>query len=147
MKDGKKVVLNEGQKYILTTKDVIGDEGIGHINYAGLNQDVEIGNKILIDDGLIEMEVIAVDETQIECIVINGGELGERKGVNVPNVKINLPALTQKDKEDIIFGIEQGFDFIAASFVRSASAINEIKEILNKYNCSNHRSFTKSYSC
>ena len=134
LKEGKKVTLKEGQKYTLTTKELVGDENIGHINYTGLNEDVISGNRILIDDGLIEMEVVSVNDTDIECIVINGGELGERKGVNVPNVKIKLPALTEKDKEDILFGIEQEFDFIAASFVRSADAIMEIKEILKKYN-------------
>lgn len=133
LKEGKKVTLKEGQKYTLTTKEVVGDENICHINYAGLNEDVTAGKRILIDDGLIEMEVVSVDETDIICTVINGGELGERKGVNVPNVKIKLPALTEKDKEDILFGIEQGFDFIAASFVRSADAVAEIKEILKKY--------------
>lgn len=122
LKDGQKVSLKEGQLYTLTIKEIIGDEVIGHINYGGLNKDVSAGNEILIDDGLIELEVQSVDETDIVCKVINGGELGERKGVNVPNVKINLPALTDKDKKDIAFGIEQGFDFIAASFVRSADA-------------------------
>lgn len=131
LKDEKKVTLVEGQTYTLTTREIIGDENIGHINYSGLNEDVAAGNKILIDDGLIELEVQEVKGTDIVCTVINGGELGMRKGVNVPNVKIKLPALTEKDKADIEFGIEQGFDFIAASFVRTAGAIREIKEILD----------------
>ncbi len=122
LKDGKKVTLTEGQEFTLTTRQVEGDESICHINYRGLN---------LIDDGLIELEVEAVDGTEIRCRVVNGGELGERKGVNVPNVKVKLPALTEKDKEDIWFGIEEGFDFIAASFVRSADAIIEIKQMLD----------------
>ncbi len=130
LKDGKKVTLKEGNTYILTTEDIIGDETRGHITYEGLAQDVTGGNRILIDDGLIEMEVLEVKNNEILCRIINGGELGERKGVNVPNVKVKLPALTEKDKMDIQFGIEQGFDFIAASFVRTASAINEIKDIL-----------------
>ncbi len=133
LKDGKKVTLTEGQTYTLTIREIVGDETIGHINYDGLNQDVTAGNKILIDDGLIELEVVEVKDTDIICTVLNGGELGERKGVNVPNVKINLPALTEKDKDDILFGIGQGFDFIAASFVRSADAIREIKAILEEY--------------
>ena len=123
--------MTEGQEFTLTTRQVEGDESICHINYRGLNQDVVGGNKILIDDGLIELEVEAVDGTEIRCRVVNGGELGERKGVNVPNVKVKLPALTEKDKEDIWFGIEEGFDFIAASFVRSADAIIEIKQMLD----------------
>ena len=130
LKDEKKVTLVEGQEYTLTTRKVVGDENIGHINYAGLPEDVAAGNKILIDDGLIELLVTSVEGTEIHCTVVNGGELGQRKGVNVPKVKVKLPALTEKDKEDIWFGIEQGFDFIAASFVRNADAIVEIKQML-----------------
>ncbi len=131
LKDGKKVSLKEGQTFTLTTREIVGDETITHINYSGLNEDVAAGNKILIDDGLIELEVVKVDGTEIVCTVINGGELGEKKGVNVPNVRIKLPALTEKDKEDIRFGIKQGFDFIAASFVRTADCIREIKDMLD----------------
>ncbi|GLC82626.1 pyruvate kinase [Lacrimispora brassicae] len=130
LKDGKKVNLKEGDTYVLTTEETVGDETKGHINYDGLNDDVIPGNRILIDDGLIELEVLKVKGKEITCKIINGGELGERKGVNVPNVKVKLPALTDKDKMDIKFGIEQGFDFIAASFVRTADAIYEIKKIL-----------------
>ena len=118
LKDGKKVSLKEGQTFTLTTREIVGDETITHINYSGLNEDVAAGNKILIDDGLIELKVQEVVD-------------GEKKGVNVPNVKIKLPALTEKDKEDIRFGIKQGFDFIAASFVRTADCIREIKEMLD----------------
>ena len=123
LKDDKKVTLTEGQTFILTTEEVLSDENRAYINYSGLNEDVQPGNKILIDDGLIELEVKEVQGKDIVCHVINGGELGARKGVNVPNVKIKLPALTDKDKEDIVFGIQEGFDFIAASFVRTADAI------------------------
>ncbi len=136
LKDGKKVTLKEGQTYTLTTREVVGDDQVGYINYSGLNADVVPGNKILIDDGLIEMDVVEVKDTDIICKVINGGELGEKKGVNVPNVKIKLPALTDKDKEDILFGIKQGFDFIAASFVRTADCIREIKDILESHGSS-----------
>lgn len=132
LKDDKKVTLETGQIYTLTIRNIIGDENIGHINYDGLNEDVAPGNRILIDDGLIELKVEKVDDTDIVCRVINGGELGMRKGVNVPNVKIKLPALTEKDKADIQFGIEEGFDFIAASFVRTPDAVKEIKDILAK---------------
>ncbi|MBS6644118.1 MAG: pyruvate kinase [Clostridiaceae bacterium] len=132
LKDDKKVTLVEGQTYTLTTREIIGDDKTGHINYSGLNEDVSAGNKILIDDGLIELEVMEVTGTDIVCKVINGGELGMRKGVNVPNVKIKLPALTDKDKADIKFGIEEGFDFIAASFVRTADAVYEIKAMLEE---------------
>ena len=133
LKDGKKVTLKEGQTFTLTTRDVVGDENMAHINYDGLNEDVAPGNKILIDDGLIGLDVVEVNGPDIVCQVVNGGELGEKKGVNVPNVKIKLPALTDKDKEDILFGIRQGFDFIAASFVRTADCIREIKQILEEH--------------
>ena len=131
LKDDKKVTLKEGQKFTLTTRDIVGDDTIDMITYAGLPADVANGNTILIDDGLIELRVEeVVDGTDIVCTVINGGELGSKKGVNVPNVSIKLPGITDKDKDDIIFGIEQGFDFIAASFVRNAACIQEIKQLL-----------------
>lgn len=130
LKGGKKVTLKEGQEFILTTEEIVGDETMVQINYDGLNEDVKEGNRILIDDGLIELHVKYVNGPKIYCTVINGGELGERKGVNVPGVKIKLPALTDKDKEDIRFGMEMGFDYVAASFIRSADAICEIREML-----------------
>ncbi|RGY97591.1 pyruvate kinase [Clostridium sp. AM58-1XD] len=136
LKDDKKVTLKEGQTFTLTTREVLSDENIAYINYDRLHEDVAAGNKILIDDGLIEMEVVKVEGTEIVCRVENGGELGARKGVNVPNVKIKLPALTDKDIQDILFGIEVGFDFIAASFVRSADAIYEIRQILEEHGAS-----------
>lgn len=132
LKDGKKVTLKEGDIYTLTTDEIIGDESKGYINYAGLAEDVKPGDRILIDDGLIELHVQEVKGNDIVCRIENGGELGEKKGVNVPNVRIKLPALTDKDKEDIRFGVDAGFDFVAASFVRSADAIREIREILDE---------------
>lgn len=135
VKDDKKVTLVEGQKYTLTTRECMADDKINMITYDGLPQDVVEGNTILIDDGLIELKVNkVVDGTDIECTVVNGGELGSRKGVNVPNVSIRLPGITEKDKEDILFGIEQGFDFIAASFVRNAACIQEIKQLMWSHN-------------
>ncbi|MCD8224225.1 MAG: pyruvate kinase [Clostridiales bacterium] len=132
LKEGKKVTLQSGGTYTLTTRELVGDETTGHINYEGLPADVTAGDRILIDDGLIELEVRKVQNQDVVCHIVNGGELGERKGVNVPNVRVNLPALTDKDKEDIRFGIEEGFDFIAASFVRTGDAIREIREILSE---------------
>ena len=134
LKGGNKVVLEEGQKFILTTEEIEGTSEKVSITYDGLAEDVEIGKRILIDDGLIELEVKNIIGADIICTVINGGELGQRKGVNVPNVPVRLPALTQKDREDIIFGVEQGVDFIAASFVRSAEGILEIKALLKECN-------------
>ena len=132
LKDGKKVSLKEGQTFTLTTREIVGDETITHINYSGLNEDVAAGNKILIDDGLIELHVERVEGTEIYCRIMNGGELGERKGINVPYVKVKLPGITEQDKEDILFGITQEFDYIAASFVRDAKAIKEIRQLLDE---------------
>lgn len=132
LKDGKKVTLKEGDLYTLTTEEIVGDETRGYINYAGLAEDVKPGDRILIDDGLIELHVREVNGTDIVCRIENGDELGEKKGVNVPGVRVKLPALTDKDKEDIRFGVDAGFDFVAASFVRNADAIREIREILDE---------------
>ena len=133
LRGGNKVMLEAGQTFTLTTQDVEGDESRVSITYDGLAEDVEIGKRILIDDGLIELEVKKIVDTEIVCKVLNGGELGQRKGVNVPNVPVRLPALTEKDREDIVFGIQQGVDFIAASFVRSAEGILEIKALLKEH--------------
>ena len=132
LKDGKKVMLEAGEMFTLTTEEIEGDAKKVSITYDGLAEDVEPGKRILIDDGLIELEVKNINGNEITCKVLNGGELGERKGVNVPNVPVRLPALTKKDREDIIFGVEQGIDFIAASFVRSAEGILEIRALLKE---------------
>lgn len=130
LKDGKKVMLEAGSMITLTAEEIAGDAQKVSITYGGLAEDVDRGKKILIDDGLIELEVVKKDGADIVCKVLNGGELGERKGVNVPNVPVRLPAITEKDKEDIKFGVEQEVDFIAASFVRNAECILEIKAYL-----------------
>ena len=130
LKDGKKVSLELGKEFTLYTEEREGDETGCSITYQQLVYDVRKGDTILIDDGLIGLEVQRVSADKIECIIKNGGELGERKGVNVPNVKIHLPGVTQKDREDILFGIEQGVDYIAASFVRNSDCIMDIREIL-----------------
>ena len=132
LKDGQKVQLVEGETFVLTTEEIVGDNTRVSITYDGLVDDAEIGGRILIDDGLIELKVIEIKGKDIICEIINGGELGQRKGVNVPNVPIKLPAITDKDKEDIRFGAEQGVDFIAASFVRNAECIREIKALLRE---------------
>lgn len=130
LKDGKKVSLEQGKEFTLYTEEREGDETGCSITYQQLVYDVRKGDTILIDDGLIGLEVQRVSADKIQCIIKNGGELGERKGVNVPNVKIHLPGVTQKDREDILFGIEQGVDYIAASFVRNSDCIMDIREIL-----------------
>ena len=134
LENGQPVTLETGQTFTLTTKDVVGNKKTVYITYEGLAEDVSAGDRILIDDGLIELTVREVTGTDILCVVDNGGELGQRKGINVPGVKVRLPDITDQDKEDIVFGIKQGFDFIAASFVRSAECIRQIREILNFFN-------------
>ena len=132
LKGGKRIMLKAGEQFTLTTEEIEGDESKVSITYEGLVQDVDAGRVILIDDGLIELKVVGKSEKEIFCEVINGGELGERKGVNVPNVAVRLPAITEKDKDDIHFGVEQGIDFIAASFVRNAECVLEIKAYLKE---------------
>lgn len=129
-----KVELKNGQTFTLTTEDIVGDESRVAITYKDLPDDVKPGDTILIDDGLIGLKVKEIQDRDIVCQVVNGGELGQRKGINVPNVSVNLPGITAKDKKDIIFGIEQGIDFIAASFVRNADAVREIRTILKEHN-------------
>ena len=132
LKDGKKVALKEGDTFVLTAEELTGDAGKVSITYEGLVDDVQVGSTILIDDGLIGLKVKAKNGREIVCTVVNGGELGERKGVNVPNVPVRLPAITEKDREDIRFGAEQQIDFIAASFVRNAECILEIRAFLKE---------------
>jgi len=130
LEGGQKVTLEAGNDFILTTEEIIGNAEKVSISYEGLVNDVNVGGTILIDDGLIGLEVKSISGNEIICKVINGGELGQRKGVNVPNVPVKLPAITEKDREDIKFGVEQEIDFIAASFVRNADCILEIKAYL-----------------
>lgn len=132
LEGGNKITLQEGDEITLTTEEVVGTKQKIYINYEHLHEDVKPGNVILIDDGLIGLEVLSVNGQEIHCKVTNGGELGERKGVNVPNVSIQLPSITEKDIEDIRFGISEEFDFIAASFVRSADAIRQIRALLDE---------------
>ena len=129
--DHKKVMLETGKEIVLTTELCVGTPERVYINYDGLNEDVQEGSVILIDDGLIGLKVQRVEGADIHCLITNGGELGEKKGVNVPNVSIRLPGLTEKDIDDIKFGIEEGFDFVAASFVRNAETIEEIRKLID----------------
>ncbi|MDO5028246.1 MAG: pyruvate kinase [Bacillota bacterium] len=125
------IEVEEGDTFTLTTRDILGDQNIVAVSHKGLAGDVQVGSAILIDDGLIELEVKEiVDGTDIVCLVKNSGQLSNHKGVNVPNVRISLPAVTEKDKEDILFGIENQVDFLAASFVRKKEDVFEIRRIL-----------------
>ena len=137
------VNLVEGQNFIITMEDVLGDETKCTVSYKELVNDVKPGNQILIDDGLVGLAVKEIKGQEILCIVQNAGTIKDNKGVNVPNVKINLPAITPKDKKDIEFGIEQGIDFIAASFVRKASDVLAIREILEENNATNIQIISK----
>jgi pyruvate kinase len=128
------VTLVEGQTFTLTTEEFMGTQDKCQVSYEGLPNDVVVGDKILIDDGLIELEVKAIKGPEIETIVLNAGDVKNNKGVNVPGVKIQLPAITPKDESDIIFGIENGIDFIAASFIRKAADVLEIRRILEEHN-------------
>ena len=127
------VMLVDGSSFIIVNEDVEGDNTKCSISYKDLYNDVAKGGRILIDDGLVELVVDDIKEKDIYCHVQNGGKIGTRKGVNVPGAKINLPSMTKKDVEDILFAIKNDFDFIAASFVRKAQDIIEIQKLLEKH--------------
>ncbi|WP_427978437.1 pyruvate kinase PykF [Agarivorans sp.] len=130
---GEDVSLVAGQEFTFTTdQTVIGDATRVAVTYPGFAADLKVGNMILVDDGLIEMEVIAVSDDEVKCTVLNNGDLGENKGVNLPGVIVQLPALSAKDKGDLIFGCEQGVDFIAASFIRKKEDVLEIRQLLKE---------------
>jgi len=124
--------LKIGEEVVISTKQVLGTAEKFSVSYEGLYDDVEVGSHILIDDGLIELEVLGKEQGEIRTKVLNSGVVKNKKGVNVPNVSIKLPGITEKDVQDIVFGIEQGVDFIAASFVRKASDILEIRQLLQE---------------
>lgn len=129
-----KILLEPGQQVTLTTDEILGNKDKIHINYKGLTQDVQRDNIILLDDGLIALKVLEVSGANVFCEILNGGELSNRKGVNIPGVNVSLPAITEKDIADIKFGVEQGLDFIAASFIRSANDALEIRKVLEDLN-------------
>lgn len=126
------VKLIDGAEFTLTCKDVIGDEGIVSVTYENLYKDITKDSRILLDDGLIELKVENILDKDIICKVINGGVLSNRKSINIPGASINLPYLSEKDKNDIIFGIENDVDFIAASFVRTADDVLQVRQILDQ---------------
>lgn len=130
--DGKKVQLEVGQTFTLTTDDIVGDNTRVAVTYEDITKDLSVGSTVLIDDGLIELTVTDIKGNDVICRVVNSGLLGTKKGVNLPNVHINLPALTDKDIDDIKFGVSVGVDYIAASFIRSAKDVLEIKRVLEE---------------
>lgn len=129
---GGKITLKKGQEFILTSKPLIGDEKIAFINFDNIAKTVEPGEKILLSDGLIELCVKKIEGENVICTVLNSGEIGDRQGVNIPNKSLPLPALTQRDIEDLQFAVKVGADFVAASFVRKADDVREIRRVLDK---------------
>lgn len=129
---GGKITLKKGQEFILTSKPLIGDEKIAFINFDNIAKTVEPGEKILLSDGLIELCVKKIEGENVICTVLNSGEIGDRQGVNIPNKSLPLPALTQRDIEDLQFAVKVGADFVAASFVRNADDVREIRRVLDK---------------
>ncbi len=127
---GGSVTLQEGQEFTLTVEDVEGDATRCAVTYAELPQDVKAGDTILLDDGLVQLTVLSTTASAIRCRVENGGVMKDHKGVNVPGVSLSMPYMSQQDREDILFGMEEGFDFIAASFVRSAADVRELRKLL-----------------
>ena len=126
-------MLEAGQTFTLTTREVEGTKEICSVTYKDLPQDVQPGGTIMLDDGLIMLRIEQVTDTDIICTVLNSGKIKTKKGVNVPGVHLSMPYLSQKDREDIIFGVQNGFDFIAASFVRTAQDVYDIRNLLNEY--------------
>ena len=131
-KDGK-IQLEAGQKFTLTTRELDGDNTIASVTYKNLPKDVKVGGSILIDDGLIELRVDEIKGTEILCTVINGGPVSNHKGINVPGADLSMPFISEQDRSDIEFGCVLGFDYIAASFTRTADDIREIRKILAQY--------------
>ena len=127
------VTLAEGATFTLTTRDVPGDESCVSVTYSNLHNELKPGCRVLIDDGLIELRVEEVRGQDIVCTVACGGPLSSNKSINIPDVHIQLPSLTEKDREDLRFAVEQDFDFVAASFVRKASDVEDIRTCLKEY--------------
>ena len=125
-----KIYLEQGANFTLTTRDIVGNQEIVSVTYEDLPKDLTVGSRVLIDDGLLELKVTALTKTDVKCVLINSGFISARKGVNIPDVYVNLPSLTEQDIEDIKFGIKMEFDFIAASFVRTAADILNIRKVL-----------------
>lgn len=130
MENDEDIKLNIGDTFTLTTNEIEGNKERVSVTYKNLPYDLKRGSRILIDDGLIELKVKNLTNTEVECTVENGGLLGSRKGINIPDVFVNLPALTDKDLADIKFGAEVGFDYIAASFIRCANDVVKIRQVL-----------------
>ena len=128
----EKITLEEGQKFTLTTKDIIGTKDIVSVTYENIVNDVVVGGSVLIDDGLIELRVEEITDTDLICRVVNGGPVSNKKGVNLPGANLSMPFISEQDRKDILFGIDCGFDFIALSFVRSKEDVLEVRKMLDE---------------
>ena len=129
---GKRIDINVGDTLTLTSRDIEGTASIASTNYDMLAKDVKAGDKILLDDGLIELRVLKVDGPDVACEIVSGGKLRDRQGINIPGVHLSIPAVTEKDRSDLAFGIAQGVDFVALSFVRDSHDIEELRELIRK---------------
>ncbi len=123
--------LKDGQPFTLTVKDVEGDETRASVTYAGLPRCLKKGNMILINDGKISLRVESADEEEILCTVLHGGPVSDHKGVNVPDVHVDMPHMSEQDKKDLYFGVQEGVDYVAASFIRCAKDVTDIRKFLN----------------
>ena len=141
--DHQKVTLETGGHITLTTNSVVGSAECVSVTYKDLAHDVEPGTRILVDDGLIALEVESVTDTDVVCKILNGGELSERKGINIPGAKIGLPSVTEQDEADIRFGCEMGIDAIAASFIRDGDGVDEIRRLCQDMDSSDVLIFPK----
>lgn len=130
--ENDKIRLEEGDLFTLTTEDIQGTQERVSVTYQNLPKDLQRGSRVLIDDGLVELKVDSIQDTEVHCVVVTGGTISSRKGVNLPGMKVKLPSLTEKDVEDLKFGIANGFDYVAASFIRSAADVVKIRRVLEE---------------
>lgn len=133
LRNGEKIMIQQGQDIIITTRDIEGDKTILSISYKEIVHDIKPGMHIMIADGLLRLEVKEIIGTEIHCTAFNSASIGERKNVNLPGMKIQLPAMSEKDKKDLLFACEHKVDFVAASFIRKASDVEEIRKYLDTH--------------
>ncbi|MDO4500500.1 MAG: pyruvate kinase [Erysipelotrichaceae bacterium] len=131
---GGKITLRKGQDFLISTEDFVGDNTKGSITYKGLPQDVRPGLMLLVNDGLVQLEVTAVTETTISTKVVVGGDVSNHKGINAPGAELKMPFISDVDRSDILFAIEQEYDYIALSFVRTAQDVKDVREIIDSHN-------------
>lgn len=141
-KDGP-IYLEKGDKFTLTTKEVEGTKEIVSVLYTDFPKDVKVGTRVLFDDGLVEMIVDEIVDDEVKLTVMNNGKLSNNKSINIPGIKLSMPFVSEKDKKDIIFGIENGFDYIALSFTRCKEDVLEVRKILEEHNCTSMRIIAK----